>query len=187
MSRNSESRVSAPFAVVRAAIINVLASQKPPMPTQKIAEKLGINRSYVIRLQSLSVKPVTPAEKRIAKAAAELGPALQRLGMGFIFKDDIVTTLAGGERPPVKAKSPPKAKPKAAAKSQPKAKPKGAAKPKAAKPKAAAKSPPKAATKSPPKVKPKAKPKAPKAAPAAQGEQPALPIDDLIGGVKEAA
>lgn len=91
-------RCTPAFAVIRSALIHIMASGKNPVSTQEIADMLGVNRSYVIRLKDMPIKPATPAEKRIAKLAAEHIPQLQRLGFGFAFKDGLETTLAGGDR-----------------------------------------------------------------------------------------
>lgn len=158
MARKTEDRpqrVSAQFAVVRAALIHIMAGENTP--TQEIAEALGVNRSYVIRLQELPTKPGTAAERKIAKLAAGYESKLARMGFGFIFKEGLVTTLAGGDRstlanrggrpvgrktgvPFEAAPKPVPAKPKAPAKGE-------KAPTKAAKPKAPAKAPAKAASK----------------------------------------
>lgn len=198
-----EPRTSPQFAVVRNALIHILAGQKPPVPTQEIADALGVNRSYVIRLQRLPMKPGTAAERKIMKLAEANQNALQRLGFGFIFRGDLDTVLAGGVRGPMEAR---KAAPAKASKPKAAKAPAKAAKAKApAKAKAKAKAPAKAAqppTKAsqaklkaskdkapkPKAAKPPAKATRAKAAPRAKTSQPSLPlaggetaVDDLLG------
>lgn len=190
-------RMAAQFQVVRYAVIHAMA--KAGISTQTIADKLKMNRSYVIRMQVMDMQPMTPQEKALMKAAAEYEPQLRKLGMGYAFGEGIETTLAGGDRmslPPEQRGGRPSkdAKPKAkapkakAAKSQAKpaskakpAKAKAAAKPKASKPAQ------KAATKAqakPAKAKVAKLPKVAKAsaAPASVSEQA-----DLLTSLPEAA
>lgn len=192
-------RMAPQFAVIRYALIHILANKD--VPTTEIASKLKANRSYVIRLQRLDMKPVSEQEKAVMKLAAAHETALRNLGMGFAFKGGIETQLAGGDRShlppdqrggrPRKGEVAPKAaKPKAPAKA--KAKPaKAAPKPKATKPAVAkGKAPPKPKVQAAVKAKPAAKPKTPKPAKAKTPKvepQVEAPQADLLTSLPEAA
>lgn len=154
-------RVGPQFAILRMALIHIKAGRGEA--TREIAEALKVDRSYVIRLTSLSMKPTSPAEKAIMKLVQDEATGLQRLGMGFALKDGFETTLAGddGKRGHGGGRPRNDAKPKAPAKKASPAK-KAKSAPKADSPKKA--SPPKAKAKplakkaSAPKPTPEAKP-----------------------------
>lgn len=147
--KSTNERVSPAFYVLRGLAIHFAA--RAEMPTADIAAALDVNRSYVIRQTTLSLKARTPHERRIAKLAAQFEGQITRAGFkGLLGNEDIDTTLAGGERP----KLGPLAERKAAKSNT--------AKPKAAKPKAPAK-----------KVAKVAKPKA---APTKVNGKPAKPV-----------
>lgn len=89
-------RVSPAYALIRVGLIHIMASKG--VSTNDIAAKLGVNRSYVIRLRGLVMEPQTDEEQRIADLAPEHSTALMRLGMGFALKPGFHTVLAGGDR-----------------------------------------------------------------------------------------
>jgi hypothetical protein len=88
-------RVSAQFAVLRQALIHVMAGEGER--TTDIADALGVNRSYVIRLTSFSMKPTNAGERAALKVARAHEAKLRRLGLGYVFGEGFETTLAGDD------------------------------------------------------------------------------------------
>ncbi len=154
-------RTAPAFQIIRQFLVKTLAQQK--VPTVDIAKKLGISRSFAIKQAVIALRARTPDEKRIQKVAREHEAAIRRAGLAFLMGgEDIVTELAGGERPklgPLAERRKRKDRQGAAAPRTPRAKSKAGTPPTKAKPKGGA--PKKKAT--PPK--PKAKEGAPKAKP----------------------
>jgi hypothetical protein len=144
-----EQRVAPAFYVLRQFAI--MAAAAADVSTVDIAKALDVDRSFVIRQTTITLKPRTPAERRILKLAEAHGAALKRRGLGTLLTggEDIEITLAGGERQKLgplaerraakaAAAKAPKAKAPAKPKPTPPPKPSLAAeKPKASKPKAA--------------------------------------------------
>ena len=201
-------RASPALQIVRQFLVRALASSGEP--TVNIAATLGLSRSFTIKQAHIALKPRNAAERRILKVANEHRAKLQRMGIsGLLGGEDIVTTLAGGERPKLGPLAERRAKREKAEKktakkptpkkSAPKKAPTKAPEKKAPKPK----DPPKAAPKqkAPPKAKSNAaakaaetraakkpKEKVPAAAPETKPEgKPAAPdpvaatIEDLLG------
>lgn len=98
--RAPKGSMSQGYLLLRAVLVRVLA--KRDVPTVKIAELLGVNRSYVIKLATIPMAPRNAQEKKLlslAQASANAN-AIARLGLIGLTKGvDLVTTLAGGERP----------------------------------------------------------------------------------------
>jgi hypothetical protein len=93
VSARSKPRVSPVFHVARLVLINAMA--KARVPTEEIAAKLGVNRSYVIRQCSMSTVPTNPSERAIAKAAAEHEGHFRKLGLHGLLGEGFTTVLAG--------------------------------------------------------------------------------------------
>ena len=91
-------RTAPAFQIIRQFLVKTMATQG--VPTVDIAKKLGISRSFAIKQAVISLRARTPDEKRIQKVAREHEAAIRRAGLGFLMgAEDIVTELAGGERP----------------------------------------------------------------------------------------
>jgi hypothetical protein len=92
-SARSKPRVSPVFHVARLVLINAMA--KARVPTEEIAAKLGVNRSYVIRQCVMETQPVNASERAIAKLAAEHEGHFRKLGLHGLLGEGFVTLLAG--------------------------------------------------------------------------------------------
>jgi hypothetical protein len=121
-SHQTGARVSGVYAAVRAVLIARMA--KNNVPTAKIAETFGVNRSYVIRIASLGVpgSPRTADENRIHKLALDSEAAIRKAGLGFVFSEGVEPFDLAGRREKALSKAPPKA-PKTPSKASPKAPP----------------------------------------------------------------
>ncbi len=93
-SDEKELRCAPAFYVVRAFCIHFLAEQG--MPTEEIAQRLNVNRSFVIKQSSLVMTPRTEQEKRIFDIAKTMSEAFRLANIdGLLFGRDLVTKLAG--------------------------------------------------------------------------------------------
>lgn len=163
--RDQRDRVSPAFDVLRGFLIAIMAKAK--VPTSEIADRMGHDRSYIIRRTTLQLAPRTPNEGRILALAKEYESQLRRMGViGLLGGEDIVATLAGGERPklgPLEERRAAKAAAAAEKAKAPKSTPKKDAKP-AKEPKASKPAKPAKPTPAPKKdAKPAPKKDAPKA------------------------
>lgn len=157
-------RTSPALQIVRQFLVRALATNG--MSTVKIGESLHLSRSFTIKQAHILLKPRNAAERRILKIANENKAKLQRMGIGGLLGgEDIVTTLAGGERPKLGPLAERRAKVEKAAQK--------------AKPTAKATSKPKAKVKAKPAAPATKEAKAPKPAPKAKksSRQSKLPLD----------
>lgn len=89
-----ELRCAPTFYVIRAFCIHFLAEQG--MPTEEIARRLNVNRSFVIKQSSLVMTPRTEQEKRIFDIAKTMSGAFSLANLdGLLFGRDLVTKLVG--------------------------------------------------------------------------------------------
>jgi hypothetical protein len=116
----TEFRCAPTFYVVRAFCIHFLAEQG--MPTEEIAQRLGVNRSFVIKQASLVMKPRTAQEKRIFDMAKTMSESFRLANIdGLLFGRDLTTKLVGRTTPAVAkpAKTPARKKLKMAVPQEP--------------------------------------------------------------------
>jgi hypothetical protein len=93
-SDTKELRCAPTFYVIRAFCIHFLAEQG--MPTEEIAQRLDVNRSFVIKQSTLVMTPRTEQEKRIYDIAKTMSEAFRLANIdGLLFGRDLVTKLAG--------------------------------------------------------------------------------------------
>jgi hypothetical protein len=93
-SDEKELRCAPTFYVIRAFCIHFLAKQD--MPTEEIAQRLNVNRSFVIKQSSLVMTPRTEQEKRIFDIAKTMSEAFRLTNIdGLLFGRDLVTKLVG--------------------------------------------------------------------------------------------
>lgn len=168
-------RTSPALQIVRQFLVRAMATSG--VSTVEIANALHLSRSFTIKQAHIVLKPRNAAERRILKIANEHKAKLQRMGVsGLLGGEDVITTLAGGERPKLGplAERRAKAEKKAAKKAKPATK-------KAAAKKAAPKSAPKKASAPTPQPAPKSAPKKPaaKTAPPLKGKK----MDRMLGAV----
>jgi len=95
-SARSKPRVSPVFHVARLVLINAMA--KARVPTEEIAAKLGVNRSYVIRQCVMNTQPANASERAIAKLASEYEGHFRKLGLHGLLGEGFTTLLAGDPR-----------------------------------------------------------------------------------------
>jgi hypothetical protein len=101
----TEFRCAPTFYVVRAFCIHFLAEQGTP--TEEIAQRLGVNRSFVIKQSTLVMTPRTEQEKRISDIAKTMSESFRLANLdGLLLGRDLVTKLAGRSPvPPADPKS----------------------------------------------------------------------------------
>jgi hypothetical protein len=104
-SDTKELRCAPTFYVIRAFCIHFLAEQG--MPTEEIAQRLDVNRSFVIKQSTLVMTPRTEQEKRIYDIAKTMSEAFRLANIdGLLFGRDLVTKLAGRvSTPPANSKA----------------------------------------------------------------------------------
>lgn len=116
-SHQTGTRVSGLYAAVRIVLMAQMA--KKGVPTVEIAEKFGVNRSYVIRLAAngFATEPTSEDEHAILAMAQENENLIRKAGLGMVFGQGVPAfKLAGGPRQaPAPAPAPAQARTKAPA------------------------------------------------------------------------
>jgi hypothetical protein len=107
-------RAASAFYIMRALCIHALAAKGEP--TEAIAKRFGVNRSFIIKQSTIVLKPRTDKERAILKVAKTLVSDIDFNFSVLLSGTDIKTTLAGSvktTKPKVKAaktKAPTKAR-----------------------------------------------------------------------------
>lgn len=104
-AKTKQPRASNAFFLMQSILIHMLTKTNPPTPTAEIAERLGMDRSYVIRLAADGVvlAPANEREQRLFDIATsdEFARKFQNLGLkGLLGGENIVITLAGNVEAP---------------------------------------------------------------------------------------
>lgn len=98
-------RASNAFFLMQSILISMMTKTNPPTPTAEIAERLGMDRSYVIRLaaEGVVLAPANEREQRLFAIATsdEFTRKFQNLGLeGLLGGENIAITLAGNVEAP---------------------------------------------------------------------------------------
>lgn len=104
-AKTKQPRASNAFFLMQSVLISLMTKTNPPTPTAEIAERLGMDRSYVIRLaaEGVVLAPANEREQRLFDIATsdEFAPKFQRLGLkGLLGGENVAITLAGNMEAP---------------------------------------------------------------------------------------
>jgi hypothetical protein len=105
MSKPYMDRASNAFFLMQSILISMMTKTNPPTPTAEIAARLGMDRSYVIRLAETGVvlAPANEREQRLFDLATsdEFVRKFQNLGLkGLLTGENVAITLAGNVEAP---------------------------------------------------------------------------------------